>query len=149
MKAILQMTQYFTETMVKNWRIHFHTKSMMSLIRNNLAFIYCIRKLSLNELIKSLNLGLNYQSCINLDEPEAEVHDDREDSVYNYSRCMLWRGLLHMIQTYAERCNNKDHMIADWRLDMVEFWNYNHNKYIILGHRLLASNQRFKHFFVK
>ena len=145
MKAIVQMTQSFTGTMAKNWRIHFHTTSLkMSLVRNNLAFIKCIRKPRLNELINSLNFGFKYQSCINLDEPEAEVLNDRGDSVYNYSRCMLWRGLLHMVQTYAERCNNGDHLITDWRLDMVEFWNYNHNKYLILGHRLLAGNQRFK-----
>lgn len=44
-----------------------------------------------------------------------------------------------MAQTDAERGNNGDHMIADWKLDMVEFWNQNHYKYLILGHRLLAG----------
>lgn len=73
-----------------------------------------------------------------VDEPEAGVQESG-DSVFNYSRCVLWRGLLHMSQTEAEIRNNGDHMIADWRLDMVEFWNQNHFKYLILGHRLLVS----------
>lgn len=64
-----------------------------------------------------------------VDEPEAG----------NYSRCVLWRGLLHIAQTDAERRNNGDHMIADRRLDMVEFWNHNHYTYLIFGHRLLEG----------
>lgn len=44
-----------------------------------------------------------------------------------------------MSQTDAEIRNNGDHMIADWRLNMVEFWNQNHFKYLILGHRLLVG----------
>lgn len=43
-----------------------------------------------------------------------------------------------MAQTNAERFNNGEQLISDWRLDMVEFWNQNHNK-LILGHRLLAG----------
>lgn len=49
-----------------------------------------------------------------VDEPEAGVQESG-DSVFNYSRCVLWRGLLHMSQTDAEIRNNGDHMIADWR----------------------------------
>lgn len=44
-----------------------------------------------------------------------------------------------MAQTHAERTNNGDHIISDWRMDMVQFWNHNHYKYLILGHRLLAG----------
>lgn len=73
-----------------------------------------------------------------VDEPEAGVQESG-DSVFNYSRCVLWRGLLHMAQTDAERRNNGDHMIADWRLNMVDFWNQNHYKHLILGHRLLSG----------
>lgn len=47
-----------------------------------------------------------------VDEPEAGVQESG-DSVFNYSRCVLWRGLLHMSQTDAEIRNNGDHMIAD------------------------------------
>lgn len=63
-----------------------------------------------------------------------------QDSVFNYSRCMVWRGLLHIVQTSAERENDGHQLISDWRLDIVHFWNNNHNKYLILGHRLLAGN---------
>ncbi|XP_048736103.2 uncharacterized protein LOC125651518 [Ostrea edulis] len=73
-----------------------------------------------------------------VDEPVA-AHQESGDSVYQYSRSMLWRGLLHMAQTHAERTNNGDHIISDWRMDMVQFWNHNHNKYLILGHRLLGG----------
>lgn len=75
---------------------------------------------------------------LQVDEHEAGIQESG-DSLFNYRRCVLWRGLLHMAQTDAERRNNGDHMIADWRLDMVEFWNQNHYKYLILGHRLLAG----------
>ena len=44
-----------------------------------------------------------------------------------------------MIQREAERYNNGEQLLYDWRLDMVEFWIRNHNKYLILGHRLLAG----------
>lgn len=84
---------------------------------------------------------------LQVDEPEAGVQEGG-DSVFNYSRCVLWRGLLHMAQTDAERRNNGDHMIADWRLDMVEFWNQNHYKYLILGHRLLAGTCTMKILFL-
>ena len=50
-----------------------------------------------------------------------------------------------MVQTTAERENNGHHLIADWKLDMVHFWNNNHNKYLILGHRLLTGNYMNNH----
>ena len=51
-----------------------------------------------------------------------------------------------MVQTDAERHNNGEQMMSDWRMDMVEFWNCNHNKYLSLGHRLLAGNYSNKNF---
>lgn len=52
----------------------------------------------------------------------TEVVDQNSgDSVFQYSCCMLWRGLLHMVQTNAERYNNGEQLISDWRLDMVDF----------------------------
>lgn len=78
-----------------------------------------------------------------LDLPEV-VDQNSGDSVFQYSCCMLWRGLLHMVQTNAERYNNGEQLTSDWRLDMVDFWNNNHNKYLILGHRLLAGTELIK-----
>ena len=50
-----------------------------------------------------------------------------------------------MVQTTAERENNGHHLITDWKLGMVHFWNNNHNKYLILGHKLLAGNYMINH----
>ncbi|KAK3102773.1 hypothetical protein FSP39_013844 [Pinctada imbricata] len=68
-------------------------------------------------------------------QPDPPSHD----AIQQYSCALFWRGLLHLVQTDAERHNNGDQLISDWRLDTVEFWNCNHNKYLTLGHRLLAG----------
>lgn len=79
-------------------------------------------------------------TLLSVEEGLTEAGQESQDSVFNYSRCMVWRGLLHMVQTSAERENDGHQLISDWRLDIVHFWNNNHNKYLILGHRLLAGN---------
>jgi len=44
-----------------------------------------------------------------------------------------------MAERDAERENDGDAIISRWRLDMIPFWNNNHNKYLILGHILLSG----------
>nr|XP_022295009.1 uncharacterized protein LOC111105128 [Crassostrea virginica] len=102
---------------------------------------------SLDDTILYWNDGTNefedtlpyYEDSEDEFELSEEENQNNGDSVFAYSCCMVWRGLLHMIQREAERSNNGEQLLSDWRLDMVEFWNRNHNKYLILGHRLLAG----------
>jgi hypothetical protein len=39
----------------------------------------------------------------------------------------------------AERENDGPAMISIWRINMIDFFNNNHNKYLILGHRILSG----------
>ncbi|KAH3730057.1 hypothetical protein DPMN_056035 [Dreissena polymorpha] len=51
---------------------------------------------------------------------------------------VLWRGLMHMPKRDAERENDGKAMISFWRLNMLEFWEHGHYKYLTLAFRLLA-----------
>ncbi|OWF35407.1 hypothetical protein KP79_PYT24558 [Mizuhopecten yessoensis] len=77
--------------------------------------------------------------CLNIAATDCSAVDSKNDHINQYSCAVVWRGLLHMVQTAAERENNGPVMLSDWRLDMLQFWAYNHNKYLILGHRLRAG----------
>ena len=61
------------------------------------------------------------------------------DHLQEYSCSMFWQFLWHMAHVDAERENDGMAMMSQWRLDMPSFWNNNHNKYLILGHRLLSG----------
>ena len=61
------------------------------------------------------------------------------DHVQQYSRALLFRGLLHMLDKEFERENDGEEMMRMWKLNMLDFWRNHHNKYLILGHRLLSS----------
>ena len=37
-------------------------------------------------------------------------------------------------------------MLAQWRINMLEFFDRHHNKYLILGHRLLAGKSLLQHY---
>jgi hypothetical protein len=41
----------------------------------------------------------------------------------------------------AERENDGPAMISIWRINMIDFFNNNHNKYLILGHRILWKSK--------
>nr|XP_006824415.1 PREDICTED: uncharacterized protein LOC102804843 [Saccoglossus kowalevskii] len=60
------------------------------------------------------------------------------DSINEYSCAVTWRGLYHLANRDAERQNDGQAMISNWKINMLDFWNNNHNKYLILGHRLLS-----------
>uniref|UniRef100_A0ABM0N1J3 Uncharacterized protein LOC102808213 n=1 Tax=Saccoglossus kowalevskii TaxID=10224 RepID=A0ABM0N1J3_SACKO len=64
--------------------------------------------------------------------------DTGADYLFNYSCHVLWRGLFHMAERDAERENDGPAMMSNWRVSMLDFWENNHYKYLIIGHRLLA-----------
>jgi hypothetical protein len=64
-----------------------------------------------------------------------------------YAMSTLWRGLLHYVERDVERENDGLAMITLWRLNMLEFWEYGHYKYLTLAYRLLASELIWNYFF--
>ncbi|XP_076080098.1 uncharacterized protein LOC143050878 [Mytilus galloprovincialis] len=75
------------------------------------------------------------------DDEQSEVFDtgDEDDHKYQYSCAVAWNGLKMMVERDAERENDGLAILFHWRIDMIQFFNNNHNKYLILGHRLLSA----------
>ena len=67
------------------------------------------------------------------------------DHVQQHSKALLWHCLSYLAKVEAERDNDGDDMMSFWRLDMPQFWAKNHNKYMILGHRMLAGMHSHSH----
>lgn len=61
---------------------------------------------SLEDTVLYWNDGHELEDTLPYYESEAGVQESG-DSVFNYSRCVLWRGLLHMAQTDAPRLRNE------------------------------------------
>ncbi|XP_006824574.1 uncharacterized protein LOC102801699 [Saccoglossus kowalevskii] len=72
-----------------------------------------------------------------------QVHDPNVDSINEYSSAVTWRGLYHMVNKDCERENDGDGMLSNWKINMLDFWKQNHNKYLILGHRLISCASGF------
>ncbi|XP_070559583.1 uncharacterized protein [Ptychodera flava] len=68
-----------------------------------------------------------------------ELLQQASDHVFQYSSCLTWRGLYQMVHKEVERHADGEAIIRNWRLDMVQFWQHDHFKYLIQGHRLLAG----------
>lgn len=61
------------------------------------------------------------------------------DHVHEYTTDMLWQGLTILARNDAVSENDGPHMNAFWRIDMLNFAERNHYKYLKIGHRLLAG----------
>ncbi|KAJ8300508.1 hypothetical protein KUTeg_022027 [Tegillarca granosa] len=61
------------------------------------------------------------------------------DHVFLYTCALLYKGLQDRAYKDAVRENDSEIMISHWRMDMIQFWQNHHNKYLILGHKLLAG----------
>ena len=73
--------------------------------------------------------------------PENFADGEDADDVLAYMRALLWRGLGHLTRRQSIRENDGPAMIAHWKIDMPMFWENNHYKYLIIGHRLLAGTE--------
>ncbi|XP_014678664.1 PREDICTED: uncharacterized protein LOC106818475 [Priapulus caudatus] len=67
------------------------------------------------------------------------LNEGELDHVLEYSKSVLWRGLLDRAQRDVVREGDGAAQISMWRISMPEFWLRRHHKYLILGHRLLAG----------
>ena len=61
------------------------------------------------------------------------------DHIRNHSVAITWNGLLDLCQRDVTREADGPGMIKMWRINMLRFWPQ-HNKYMIIGHRLLAGS---------
>ena len=57
----------------------------------------------------------------------------------NYSQALLYHGLKDLAEKDCVRENDGFNMAINWKINMPEFWNNKHNKYLIIGHKLLAG----------
>ena len=62
-----------------------------------------------------------------------------KDRVKEYSKTLAWLGIMDLVHKDTIREGNGPAMMSVWRANMLRFWQRNHYKYLILGHRLLAG----------
>ena len=65
--------------------------------------------------------------------------NDPIDSVYHYSRALLWRSLTQLAFKDAIRHNNGPRILGHWKFDLISFWCKNHPLYFRLAHQLLTD----------
>ena len=61
------------------------------------------------------------------------------DRILAYSKAFLWHGLNHLVRRDAIREGDGPAMIDHWSLDIINFANNNHPKYLVLAHGLLTG----------
>lgn len=61
------------------------------------------------------------------------------DGVHEYTCALVWGGLVHQVRLDAERENDGLQLNSLWKTDVPFLWKDNHNKYLILGHRITAG----------
>lgn len=61
------------------------------------------------------------------------------DTIFAYSRALAWYGLVQRAHTDAERENDGPAILAFWKIDLIQFWEHGHTKYLILAIRILAG----------
>ncbi len=71
--------------------------------------------------------------------PSCKQASEESDHVYNYTVAKMWYGLLDRCQRDGIRENDGKFMLLMWRVNMLRFWADNHNKYMILAHRLITG----------
>ena len=74
---------------------------------------------------------------------ECELGEESDDGVLEYSKGLLWHGLNLIANRDAVREGDGPAMLKFWRLNMSQFWLFNHPKYLFLGHLLLVSKNFF------
>ena len=65
--------------------------------------------------------------------------EKRVDRVLEYSKCLLWQGLNHLVRHDAVREGDGAAVIEHWTIDMMQFFQKNHPKYLMLSHYFIAG----------
>ncbi len=61
------------------------------------------------------------------------------DNVKEYHLELTYQGLCDIVRKDAIRENNGRALLAFWRIDMLQFWDRRHTKYLTIGTRLLSG----------
>ncbi|ELT95942.1 hypothetical protein CAPTEDRAFT_186661 [Capitella teleta] len=64
---------------------------------------------------------------------------DSVDHIAEYSKAILYQGLRHRVFRSAIRQGNGIVIMQHWRLNIMDFWNKRHPKYMILAHNMLIG----------
>ncbi|XP_062602465.1 uncharacterized protein LOC134264190 [Saccostrea cucullata] len=64
---------------------------------------------------------------------------DKPDLHNMYVKALTYMGLMDLVRHDAVRENDGEAMMGHWRMDLVQFHNRHHPKYVVLAHRLLAG----------
>ena len=75
--------------------------------------------------------------CLHSCATEAPSGD--RDHKFEYTKALIFHGLLSLCKRDAIRENDGPRMLLHWRLDMLYFFASNHPKYFIYGHCLLTD----------
>ena len=94
----------------------------------------CTKLVNSARLVKNRKRGKKNMSRAK----DAVESDLSKDGKKEYSRIILWRGLLRLVIRDAIRENDGPRMLSHWRLDMPHFMQWKHPKYSILSARLLC-----------
>ncbi|KAI0233016.1 hypothetical protein LSAT2_016719 [Lamellibrachia satsuma] len=78
-------------------------------------------------------------------QASTECATSTKDHVKEYTSAVAWQGLMHRVRLDAERENDGTFLNQLWKLSMINLWNGNHYKYLILGHRITAGAMRSGH----
>ncbi|VDI38279.1 Hypothetical predicted protein [Mytilus galloprovincialis] len=133
---------------------------------NKESYKYCVCKVDNDEGMiscdnKKCNKGKWFHfSCIGISEQEAEDLEDNErmwfccegcrtskktitdsnnDSVFEYSCMLLYRGLKEIAHHNAIRKNNGLKLIDYWKNDLFQFYELHHTKYFLCAHQLITD----------
>ena len=74
------------------------------------------------------------RACWTTDSPSYDI-----DHKLNYSKELMWHGLMALCRRDAIRENDRPRMILHWKCDLFWFFEKGHPKYFIFGHRLLTD----------
>jgi hypothetical protein len=67
--------------------------------------------------------------------------EEQHDYVLEYSKTLGYRGLTEMVHRDIVREGDGMALNREWRLHMADFHNYNHPRYFVIGHFLLAGKR--------
>jgi hypothetical protein len=66
-----------------------------------------------------------------------------KDKVSEYAKSVVYHGLRMKAFKSAVREGNGLAMMADWKVNLLEFPNHRHHKYLILAHNMLIGNHKY------
>ncbi|XP_038069432.1 uncharacterized protein LOC119738598 [Patiria miniata] len=70
---------------------------------------------------------------------DCALGSEGDDSVQNYTKALMWRGLNHLARRWAVRHGDGKTMTSHWKMDLIEFWAFGHDKYLTMAQQFLTG----------